>query len=250
LQGAERYGAAGPGAARLGKARLAAARPGMATNYTRRNIMAITPALNGLDAISNVSNDAKTMIDSTIPYVATVRIEGTCPILFHRWSNASVAEKSAAAKGSKAKKTDDVDSYVYRCPDNTIGIPGVYLVGCMTDPKNGAAKYQQDPRSPRKSALDLFRASVVPLTDVASLGSETWDYLDERRVTVQRNGITRVRPAFHAGWQAEFDISVLTPEYISPSLLLETLTLGGRLVGIADFRPTFGRFQITRFDIA
>lgn len=199
-------------------------------------------------ALAPVSNDAKDTIDATLPYTARVTIEGVCPILFHRWSCESVSEKSKAAKGSKAKKTDDVDSYVYRCDDGTIGIPGVALVGSMIDPRNGAAKYRQDPRSPRKSALDLYRAGVQPLTDVATLGKESWDYLDQRRVTVQRSGITRMRPAMAKGWRASFELLVLTPEYISPDALLACLNDAGRLVGLCDFRPTYGRFQIVNFE--
>jgi hypothetical protein len=52
-----------------------------------------------------------------------------------------------------------------------------------------------------------------------------------------------------AGWSAEFVLSVITPEYISQGVLLECLTDAGRLVGMGDFRPTYGRYQITRFDI-
>ena len=120
-------------------------------------------------ALADVSNDAAALITATQPYIVEIDVEGSAPILFHRWSNEAVAEKAAAAKGSKAKKTDDVESYVYRCADGTIGIPGTYLIGSLIDPKNGAAKYRQDPRSPRKSALDLFRAGVVALTDIASM---------------------------------------------------------------------------------
>lgn len=200
-------------------------------------------------ALAEPTNDAAEMIVANAPYIVELDVVGTSPILFHRWSNEAVAEKSAAAKGSKAKKEDNVESYVYRCEDGTIGIPGVYLIGSLIDPRNGAAKYRQDPRSPRKSALDLFRAGVVALTDIASLGKADWDYLDARRVTVQRSAITRVRPAFLTGWTATFVLTVLTPEYIPPALLLDVLVQAGKLVGMGDFRPTFGRFQITKFEV-
>lgn len=201
-----------------------------------------------INGLSNVSNDAKSAILLNAPYVVEVKIEGVSPILFHRWSCESVAEKAAAKKGSATKKTDDIESYVYRCEDGTIGIPGKYLVASITDAKNGAAKYLQDPRSPRKSALDLFKAGVIPLTLIASTGKKTWDYIDQQRVTIQRAGITRSRPALNAGWNASFEIQVLLPEYISPQLLLEVLTQAGRLVGLADYRPTYGRFQVVAFN--
>jgi hypothetical protein len=177
------------------------------------------------------------------PYRVEVSIEGTAPILFHAWNVESVAAKAAAKKGSKAKKTDNVESYVYRNDKGDICLPGEYLRQAII----AAAKYQQDPRSPRKSAADLYKAGIVSLTDMASFGKDKWDYEDKRRVTVQRNGVTRVRPALRLGWKATFIIQVLTPEYISSQALLEVITAAGRLIGVGDFRPTFGRFVVTSF---
>jgi hypothetical protein len=51
------------------------------------------------------------------------------------------------------------------------------------------------------------------------------------------------------GWKAKFQLSVLTPEYISEGLLREIVDLAGRLVGLADFRPTFGRFGVIRWKL-
>ena len=202
-----------------------------------------------------VSNGGGTTIAYEQPYQAVVTLRGTADMLFHAWDNESVAAKAAAAKGSKAKKTDDVDSYVYRDDAGHICLPGRYLIGSIIDKSNGAAKYRQDPRSPRKSALDLFKAGVqtstllAPVIPVgATKPTKEWDYLDRQRVVVQRSAITRERPAFRAGWEATITLMVLTPEYISPTILLDVLTVAGRLVGVGDFRPSYGRFQIVRFD--
>ncbi|MCC6227494.1 MAG: hypothetical protein IT195_13965, partial [Microthrixaceae bacterium] len=182
-------------------------------------------------------------------------ITGTTPLLFHRWSAEAVEEKKKAPKGSKAKNDDNLESYLWRDDDGIICLPGLYLLGALTDPRNGAAKYRQDPRSPRKSALDLYRAGVSALTELAPVTSartgapsKDWDFLDERRAMVQRSAINRIRPAFLTGWEATVQFLVVTPEYISPEDLLDAFNVGGRLVGVGDFRPTFGRFVVTRFD--
>jgi hypothetical protein len=112
-----------------------------------------------------------------------------------------------------------------------------------------AAKFHQDPRSPRKSAMDLFKAGVVSLTDLASLGVKEWDYEDRRRVVIQRNGVTRVRPALRKGWSASVDLMVTTPEYIAPDFLQQVITKAGLLVGVGDFRPTYGRFGMVGFEL-
>lgn len=203
----------------------------------------------------DVSNSGENAILADAPYRVAVKIQGTASLLFHRWQSDSVDAKAAAAKGSKAKRSDDVESYVWRDEDGNICLPGEYLRGALIDPRNGAAKYRQDPRSPRKSALDLYRASVLALTDLAVItradGSpaSTWDYLDRRRVTVQRNGVTRERPALAAGWSAEVLFLCQSPTYIPPTALNEAFADAGRLVGVGDFRPTFGRFTVTSFDV-
>lgn len=197
-----------------------------------------------VEQINNVTNDAAHDIAFGEPYVVNVSIVGTAPMLFHRWSCDAVEEKAKAAKGSKAKKTDNTESYVYRNDDGELCLPGEYLRQAVIM----AAKFRQDPRSPRKSAMDLFKAGVVSLTDLAPLGAKAWDYLDRRRVVVQRNAVTRERPAMREGWKATIDLSVLTPEYITPDLLSDVLTNAGRLVGVGDFRPTFGRFRVEKFE--
>lgn len=200
----------------------------------------------GLVAIGpEVSNAAAADIAAAEPYVVMLTIHGSADLIFHAWNNEAVAEKANAAKGSKVKKTDNLESYVYRMDDGTIGIPGTYIRGAIVN----AAKFRQDPRSPRKSAMDLFKAGVVSLTPLASLGVKQWDYEHACRVTVQRNALTRIRPAFRMGWRASFDLLVNLPEYISPAVLNDVVTSAGKLIGLGDFRPTYGRFQIESFKV-
>lgn len=195
--------------------------------------------------IANPSNDAKDTVLFEAPYAVETQVVLTAPFLYHRWSVEGVQIKADAKKGSKAKKTDDLESYVYRNDAGELCIPTEYFRMSLIN----AAKYKQDPRSPRKSAMDLFKAGVVGLTDLNSLNIREWDFEDKRRVTIQRNGITRTRPALKEGHKVKMMFQVLTPEYISPELLNETLQSAGRLVGVGDFRPTFGRFQVTSFSI-
>lgn len=193
----------------------------------------------------NPTNGAAKIIDTSKPYRIRVQLTGDSDLLFHRWNCEAVEAKSKAAKGSAAKKTDDIESYVYRNDDGELCIPGEYVRQSMIV----AAKYRQDPRSPRKSAMDMVKAALVCLTPLASLGIKEWHYEHKCRVTVQRNGVTRVRPAIKAGWQAEFIFLVNLPEYIDPSLFHAILTDAGKLVGLADFRPSYGRFRVTHLEV-
>ena len=200
--------------------------------------------MNAVVKLATATNGAKEDIGLSEPYAVRVQITGTSDLLFHRWNNEAVAEKANARKGSAAKKTDNIESYVYRNDAGEICLPGEYVRGSVIM----AAKFRQDPRSPRKSAMDLFKAGVISLTPLASLNVKAWDYEDRRRVVIQRNGVTRVRPAMKTGWKAEFDFLINLPEYIDQAFFRDVLSMAGRLVGVGDFRPTYGRFDMTKVE--
>jgi len=197
-----------------------------------------------LKGVADRTDGANEIIGEGEPYTVQVAIEGSADILFHRWNCEAVDEKAKSAKNSKAKKTDNIESYVYRNDAGDLCIPGEYLRQSLIM----AAKFRQDPRSPRKSAMDLYKAGIVSLTLLASLGKDKWDYEDRRRVVIQRAGINRVRPAMKVGWKAEFELMVMLPEYISRQDLQDVISSAGRLVGLGDFRPTYGRFNVVKFD--
>lgn len=196
-------------------------------------------------SINDATNAGAHDIAHSEPYTVIVTVEGTSDLLFHRWNCEAVEEKAKAAKNSKAKKEDNIESYVYRNDAGELCLPGEYLRQSIIH----AAKFRQDPRSPRKSAMDLFKAGVVCMSPFATLGMTEWDYEHKARVQVQRNGVTRVRPAIRAGWQAEVSLLVLVPEYIDRPLLQGVIQDAGRLVGVGDFRPTYGRFAVVAFDL-
>lgn len=200
--------------------------------------------------VGEVSNGGKETIEMSVPYTVDIKLQGTSDLLWHRWNCEAVEAKAKSAKGSAAKKSDDVETYVYRDDDGFLCLPGEYLRQAVIH----SAKFKQDPRSPRKSAMDLFKASVVTTTPLARIlvnknPTKEWCSLHQCRVQIQRAGITRTRPMTKSGWEAVVTLQVLCPEYISPQLLHEVVSQAGRLIGLADFRPTYGRFCVTSFDV-
>lgn len=193
--------------------------------------------------LATPTNGGKHAIEQSLPYTVNLAITGDADLLFHRWNCEAVDTKAKAAKNSAAKKSDDIESYLWRNESGELCLPGEYVRQSIIH----AAKYRPDPRSPRKSAMDLFKAGVVSQTHLASLSVKDPDYIDTRRVTVQRAGINRSRPAMRAGWTAKLSLLIVTPEYIDAAALREVLSVAGRLVGVGDFRPSFGRFSVTQF---
>lgn len=179
------------------------------------------------------------------PYRMRFLIEGTAPILFHRYDCESVETKGNAAKGSSTKKTDDVESYYYRDSEGRVCIPAVGVHGALI----ASGRWQQDPRSSRKTAMDLVKAGLLVEPDLIPCQRNgefifAAEFLDKRRVQVNRAGVSRVRPALLKGWQAEFDVIVLTPDLMGPTFVRELVSRAGQLVGLCDFRPQHGRFAV------
>lgn len=213
-----------------------------------------TPKTNGhsknkavLLNMADQSNDAAYLIQDRHPYRAVVTIQGVAPILFNRFSIEDYDERGKSPKGSKTRKADrDPESQIWRADDGTVGIPGLWLRAAVIK----AAKFRHDPRSPRASAMELYKAGVIVATEIAPLGKTTWDYIDAQRAVVQRSAVPRLRPAFKPGWEVEFDIDVIVPEYIAPADLHSCVIDAGRFFGLGDHRPTYGRFQVIEFRVA
>jgi hypothetical protein len=190
------------------------------------------------------SNDAVAAVLTTAPYRLSFTVRGVADLLFHRWSNEDVEAKQNAKRGSAVKKTDNLEAYVWRDDDGMVCLPGTYLHKALIE----AGKFMQDPRSSRaKQACDLFKAAFVPVTLLCPLGP-TWEIEDKRRMVVNRGGITRTSPGFKADWEAAFDFDVILPEYVPQEMFHEALSLAGRVIGLGQYRPTYGRFQVIKFE--
>lgn len=196
---------------------------------------------------ANVSNGAKAIIDQSRPYVAEVEVTGTAKMLMHCWNIESIEEKAKAKKNSTKKKTDDLESYVLRNDAGQIVMPTLNFCAAIRE----AGKSFADPTSPRKSMKDRLKAVIIPEQEFGLLndGTTEWDFVDRRRVVIQRAGITRERPGFYEGWKITFRLVVLEPEYLQPEKLHELIDNAGKFQALGDFRPTFGRFRISRFEV-
>lgn len=197
------------------------------------------------------TNGADDLIEMQRPYIAEFHLKGVCPLLFRRWNVKEYDEKRASKKGSDVRKRDLPENCIWRNERNNLCIPSEYFRQAMIK----AAKFMPDPRNSRKSAMDLFAAGLAAeqeLNEILVDGKpvKDWAYLDKRRGVVQRQGVNRVRPAFHKGWEVKIRLIVNLPEYISQELCQKIGTDAGRFCGLGDFRPSYGRFAVLTFKVA
>ena len=65
---------------------------------------------------------------------------------------------------------------------------------------------------------------------------------DQRMVKVQTSKILRTRPIFPE-WKLTFEVAFL-PDVISEQDVDQAIETAGYIIGIADYRPEFGRFEV------
>jgi len=190
-------------------------------------------------------------------YTINVKIKGISPLLQHRFPVPKLEDLGKGATKQTGASITDVDrwqEYLYMTKDGEIYQPASHIEGALV---KAATSFKIQGKG-RKTYKDLFRATVFVQPEQILHGmyaSEELDtdadkplYLDMRPVKIGTARIVRIRPAFKAGWELEFQIEVLD-DSIAPELVNDILTLAGRTVGIGDYRPKFGRFMVTKFEV-
>ena len=172
-----------------------------------------------------------------------VRIEGTSPLLMHRFPMGDVDAKSKAK--NRKQTTDDVESYLYRDDNGALVQPSTHLIGAL---KKAGAKFQI-PGQGKLTYKNLMGSGAV-IVDPDQIPHEFQDWeIDRRPVIVNRSRIVRNRPKLKK-WALSFTVDYDEDE-VPGEVLNELFEYAGRRVGIGDFRPEkggpFGRFMVTDF---
>lgn len=169
-----------------------------------------------------------------------VGIRGSCDYLQHKrpLEAEDTSKRSGEIDHSKEWKTA-----VYSDKENGCYIPSKQLRASLV---KGAVNFKIKGRM-GKTFKDLVNATIEIDPDKVPLGKKEPDYIHEEFVKIQRNQILRRRPAFEKGWKAKFTLLVLDDQ-MPLDKLKEILEYSGSFVGIGDWRPHFGRFEVVKFD--
>ena len=189
-------------------------------------------------------------------YNVSVSVKGTAPLLQHRFP---MPNYKSMGKGGK-KVTGAVDyteewrEYFYSNGDGEIYQPAVHFESTMI---KAAVNFKITGKR-GKTYKDLFKSAVfvspemiphdIKIPDELDEDGDKPLYLDLRPVVVNRARVVRIRPAFSPGWKLEFEIECLDDQ-INESLLQDVLDYAGKTVGIGDYRPRFGRFDVIKFEV-
>jgi len=97
-----------------------------------------------------------------------------------------------------------------------------------------------------KTYKDLFKAGVFVEPLLIPHMNQGW-VIDTQFVKIGAARVPRCRPRFDE-WKLEFTISV-TDDRIPPAVLKSILDESGRSQGVGDYRPRYGLFEITKWEL-
>jgi hypothetical protein len=169
-----------------------------------------------------------------------VKIKGVVPLLQNRF--VGEVEESASQKSGVVDHSEDWRNALYF--DEKLGVyePAEHIWGAMIK----AAVNFQIPGKGKKTYKDLMKSAIIIEPDKIPLGKKEPDEIDKRPVVIRGSRILRERPMMKEGWELSFAIDILD-EQLATEVVKKILEYAGRYVGIGDYRPRFGRFEITEF---
>lgn len=195
-------------------------------------------------------------------YEVDVRIEGVVPVLQHRFAPETLDSlmKGAKKKTAVVDYSDEwrigmhVDSDGYLCQ------PATHIEGALV---KAAASFKIKGGGNR-TYKSIVRANCWVLPEliphlhngkrISAPGPDLLDnptdhmWVDRRRAVVGRASVARARLAIGAGWELAFTLQV-QDEQLRPDVVHTILEEAGKSAGIGDFRPRYGRFIVTVFEL-
>jgi len=176
------------------------------------------------------------------------RIEGVTPLLCNRFTDAAAQAVSSgtsnALQGAKPSPREQADAKVYRDSNGKPVLPAPNLLSCMVE----AGRFIKA----GKSKVSTARSSLVPagisIVEIElPITPAQWE-VDSRPVVIPSTGgrIMAHRPRFDA-WACRFTLDV-DDDVFGERIVRELLDIGGKRVGLGDYRPArrgpFGRFKV------
>lgn len=188
-----------------------------------------------------------------------VKISGVRPLLMHSARAANPLSKEAKASKAISSKRSKVDSDherlaeldwrngFYHDSEFRPVITADCLQGCFIE----AAKKLKLKKTAQSGIIVTDDALLVhdhpagPKATVEDFWKTGGKYIDARGVRVQTSRVIRYRPRFDI-WAAEFQADLYD---LDASVFAQICQIAGRSIGLCDYRPRFGLFEVSSFEV-
>lgn len=166
-----------------------------------------------------------------------VEVKGVAPLLFNRFPDEENKEGKSKAKKSIATKEEQVEKSLYREEKGKVYQPSEHFVGAMV---KAGANFKLEGK---KTYKDVVKGGVFiePLKIVHLKQGYVADW---RGVVIPstRGRVMKGRARMD-DWGLKFELSCIDPRATEQDLK-EILTYAGAYIGVGDYRPRYGRFEV------
>lgn len=180
--------------------------------------------------------------------IVDVEIQGIAPLLQNNIEGSAeqMARKGKRSTGGVKDVPEEWKGKIYKIKDGQLGHPAGAIESALT---KAARDFKADKR---RSMADIIKAICYVQEPFLELIGKSEPDSIHRASVVNPNTKGRgfvYRPLFETGWKGNFSLTVADLEMVDISQVHEILSHAGRRIGIGDWRPKFGRFMVTRFEV-
>lgn len=167
-----------------------------------------------------------------------VSIEGVAPLLMNKFTE---VKSSESKRGKKVyDPSTEAEKKTYRTETGKLFLPSTHFKASMV---KAATDFKM---SGKKSYKDYIKSGVFIEEQEIVLNQQKYEIF-ACPVVIQRARVMSWRPMFKT-WSCSFKVEI-TDEFVNPITLKEILEMAGRYKGVGDFRPEYGRFKVTKFEV-
>lgn len=179
--------------------------------------------------------------------IVTFKITGTSPMLQHNPS-AMAPQNGGVKKATKIPTAEEeAEAGLYRMSDGNLYFPSIAFRSALLS--SGVGK-----KIGKQTAWKMVACGVFTMEPECPLFSakngkplKTYTKINVARAVLKKCGaVIRCRPELQ-DWACKLPLEI-EDDFITPSMVLELLTLSGRIIGVGDWRPErkgpYGRFTV------
>lgn len=183
-----------------------------------------------------------------------IEIKGVTPLMMHSERLANpfdpITKEIKASTGKRKKTEDDLLEIarlewlggLYYDADVGVHIPGYNMLGAII----GGGKIHKLGTAIKRAAIVV--EDKIPLIYAGPRDPDTLfndkRFVDVRSVKIGTSKVARCRPVF-SGWGLKFTLAY-DETSIQGNELLRCISDAGAMVGLGDYRPRFGRFEVVK----
>jgi len=169
-----------------------------------------------------------------------VVIKGVAPLLFNRYPDEDNAEGKSKGKKAVLSKDEQVEKSLYRDEEGKIYSPSDHLVGAMV---KAGPNFKLEGK---KTYKDVVKGGVF-INPLKLIHSNQNYVADWRGVVIPstRGRVMKGRARMD-DWSIKFEL-VCIDDRATAKDVQEILEYAGTYVGIGDYRPRYGRFEVSEF---